>query len=1111
MTTTTPIKQIDHSQPHLVIRASAGAGKTFQLSTRYLRLILQGREPGKILATTFTRKAAGEVLGRVLSRLADGVVDDLAAKKLAGELQMPHLTRSDLERALESLARNLHRLSVCTIDSFFNRLCQTFRHELKLPHPIRLTTGESALGRELKLLSVQAVLEDQDPAVLLDLLQRLHHDSNIRSVTDSILSIVDDLHTIYLDAPGATAWDQIPLSSAPDPKDIADAIAMARDAGLAAGVKGVETALKYAEAGNWVKFFETALTSGVSQSIGPIDRPIASPQIPVFNRKPITPELFEAMKLLVRVARITLLARIANRTRASHSLLEKFDEQFARLRDEHRVLLFSDLTYKLTRHIGALDAAQLEDELNDIFFRIDGRIDHILFDEFQDTSVQQWRILQPLSHEVTSHGSATSVNDGAHERTFFCVGDIKQAIYSWRGGCAEIFDHVESALTLGANALAGLSHSHRSSPIVLEVVNKLFARLPEAPALIREKGSDDSLRGFVTDWTKGFPPHTTHKNLTGFVELRTTDVVAEDANSDESGGDAQVEHLKQSAAYIAGLVAAHPGKSIGVLTRRGDPAASLIDLLRRLQVDASGEGGATITHDPAVNAVLSAMTMADHPGERADERRAAAVFHVMNSPLAQVLPTVLGLRDIGNVDAIASRLRRSLVDHGYARVVSDLAIGLASAGVCDHNNLVHLGQLVELADAFEPDSTLRPHAFVDFVVRSEVETTSRAAVRVMTIHKAKGLEFDVVVLPDLDSAIFGKHAAALTLRNSPTDPIDAVFVGANKTAASFFTPLANAYELHERQIMRETACVMYVAMTRARQALHMLIKPLVQPNGKPARATLSMASLIRQSLVTTDPPPTDGVLFAHGDPNWDLRSSLQNQASTAPAPVAAPLPTWSNLPRAKSSIRSLPTASPSSLESEGRVSVGDLLQPATGGARLRGTAIHGWFSLIEYLDTDAYPITREQMLAMLSREVPDAPPAQIESWMEKFREMLARPAVRAALARPKSASGHTSELWRERAFVVEMKGRILRGIFDRVLITRDMSGKAVAAELLDYKTDSVEIETISQTTHMYKPQVRAYVGALISMLGLPRAAVTSRLLFVGAGLSIEMDDEAEPE
>ena len=123
---TTPI------EGDLVIRASAGSGKTFQLTNRLLANLLDGIPPDEIWAATFTRKAAGEILARTVERLVNAATDEGTARKLSEELERPNLTKSDFVACLRKLLANLHRLRIGTLDSLFQRIAGAFPFELDL-------------------------------------------------------------------------------------------------------------------------------------------------------------------------------------------------------------------------------------------------------------------------------------------------------------------------------------------------------------------------------------------------------------------------------------------------------------------------------------------------------------------------------------------------------------------------------------------------------------------------------------------------------------------------------------------------------------------------------------------------------------------------------------------------------------------------------------------------------------------------------------------------------------------------------------------------------------------------------------------------------------------
>ena len=129
--------------PHRVLRASAGAGKTYQLTGHYLDLLEAGAAPESILATTFTRKAAGEIFARVMTRLADGAETDPAAR----------------ERLL-GLARHLDRVAIGTLDSFFSRLGNAFRFELDLPPDPQVVGDDSPIAQRLRQRAIAELIDE---------------------------------------------------------------------------------------------------------------------------------------------------------------------------------------------------------------------------------------------------------------------------------------------------------------------------------------------------------------------------------------------------------------------------------------------------------------------------------------------------------------------------------------------------------------------------------------------------------------------------------------------------------------------------------------------------------------------------------------------------------------------------------------------------------------------------------------------------------------------------------------------------------------------------------------------------------------------------------------
>ena len=127
-------------QINKVVLASAGTGKTYSLTSQYLRLLFLDEDPGQILATTFTRKAAGEIRDRVFERLVEAITDTDKRIELSEEIAVP-LTEQQCRQKLAEFVQRLDQIQISTIDAFFVRLIKLFSHDLGLPAQWKIVTG----------------------------------------------------------------------------------------------------------------------------------------------------------------------------------------------------------------------------------------------------------------------------------------------------------------------------------------------------------------------------------------------------------------------------------------------------------------------------------------------------------------------------------------------------------------------------------------------------------------------------------------------------------------------------------------------------------------------------------------------------------------------------------------------------------------------------------------------------------------------------------------------------------------------------------------------------------------------------------------------------------
>ncbi len=185
-----------------VIRASAGTGKTFALSNRYLVLLASGVECQSILATTFTKKGAGEILDRIVQRLSNAALSEQAAKELSKELDFV-ISRTRAADVLQGLLKNLHRLEISTLDSFFNRVAKVFSLELGLP-PTWDVVEEQQI-EVLRDVAVQNVLLNDQVETLLNLMSQGESD---RRVSSLILQTVKEVYETFRESTDE-AWKKL--------------------------------------------------------------------------------------------------------------------------------------------------------------------------------------------------------------------------------------------------------------------------------------------------------------------------------------------------------------------------------------------------------------------------------------------------------------------------------------------------------------------------------------------------------------------------------------------------------------------------------------------------------------------------------------------------------------------------------------------------------------------------------------------------------------------------------------------------------------------------------------------------------------------------------------
>jgi len=536
--------------------------------------------------------------------------------------------------------------------------------------------------------------------------------------------------------------------------------------------------------------------------------------------------------------------------------------------------------------------------------------------------------------------------------------------------------------------------------------------------------------------------------------------------------------------------------SIGVLVRGKKAIPRIIFELKRLGVEASEEGGNPLTDSPAVAAALSALQLADHPGDT------AAAFHVATSPLGEVVG-LTGWTDEAARLRVAEAIRvRSM--EGFASLLEYWLERLAPA--CDERDVRRFEQLIDLATAFDARKDGRAENFVKMVRSKHVEDPASHAVRVLTIHKSKGLEYDAVVLADLDGLLGGRPKGILWRRRDPFGAIDLVTRYPSELLRKVDSRLDDVYEEHRARSVSEELCVLYVAMTRARRRLDIIVAP--DPLNRKSLPS-SLAGVVRQALAPDAPVPVEpGELSRSGDEEWMRGLGQAVEGALAPtlrvsfARGRSPARMGRHRPPSRSEHVAVATAQ--------RITQQPVQRDGTRRATDRGELLHRWAQEIEWLDEGEQPT--DARLIEIARMMRLDPTIDAQAELSWFRRSMHSPEMRAALSRVRYQEAGV-DLRREMPFArtVNESGtsQLLTGRIDRLVLCSAPGGRLMRAEVLDFKSDRVAgAEDIARLVYTYRPQMESYCLAIQRLTGLEPGQVKATLLFLAAGRVVEIAAKA---
>lgn len=808
-----------------ILNASAGSGKTYQLAYKYVKDVVERPHLYRhILAVTFTNKATEEMKSRILNEinnLASGANSSYIVN-LCSELKLDELTIR--KRAKEALTKILHdysRFTILTIDTFFQRIMRAFIKELgiELNYNIELETS-SILTRSADRIIDEITTNEELYAWLLAFVQERIDDGKKWDVREGILSLGNELFKEKNKETLIAVKSKEELN-----KIISRSIAESRSSKeqmqqlAVSAVDIIDEAyltiddFPYKKTG-FINYFYTIAAGkfdGYKQRvIGALDNIDAwgkkgsksldmAPQL-----QPLLRQMCGLYDANYKFWNTTDLIRENYR---SFALLADLYLKVQQMCDKENLMLLSETKHLLSEFIGTNDAPF-------IYEKVGNRFEHFMIDEFQDTSVKEWENFLPLLQNAMSQSDQTSV---------FIVGDIKQSIYRWRGGDWKILHSTaQNALGSDETVVVNLKDNFRSLPAIVNFNNNMIDGVVKIDNLALNSMLEEAVRG---------------ESLKNEHQIRLHDMLSQAysehqqtprKDSDRAGyinistyvdEPPIIERIKEI------LDKGFKPEDIMILVRGkldgGKVAATLLDFKRtnsdpRYHFDVMTQEALVIGNAPICTFIISAMHLAlnsDHSLNRAiyNHYLGGRKFNAqLNSQEVEFFRSIrlLSPEEAFERIVMVNNLKADKSQIAYLQAIHEQIINFCANRVAD------ISLFLKWWDE-------QGHK------KSISVKQSHTTIEVTTIHKAKGLEKKVILIPYCSWQLEPKSAGSIS-NIVWADAEDGDERGVGRFPVKYKKSMADSMfssDYYQEMVYShvDNINLLYVALTRAIESLHVFV------------------------------------------------------------------------------------------------------------------------------------------------------------------------------------------------------------------------------------------------------------------------------------------------